>query len=417
MGDSLRVAFGFNENMVFRAPPFSPSLAIVATLVALLVVGLAVSKLQRIGLGGHPILVIGVFIAGTMWMAAKSGFVRFDGHAYRYLWYLGFVIAAVTTTPISGPDKPQRMRGFLDALLPGSFVVLLGVAGVPGGARSLFATDGPMNLVRTAEPLASTKRRAEITRTGTERILKWADLSENEIAILRGRSVHAESEDIALVWALGGQVRWKPNPIIQSTAAYLPKLDERNAASYGNAKDGPEMVVYHAVPGDGHHPRFQSPAAVVAMICNFVPVVEPKSFSQVLKRSPNRCGAERGRARVRGKLGTRLTWKPEAGDQNMVVVGRVRLHRRFAERVSGVVRVRPRSWTYQLGAFDNGGVYRFDPGTASQPHLLSIPECLRVGLPRMDTRTYDSLLIDEDDGAPRIDVVLEVSRIPYRCPE
>jgi hypothetical protein len=431
-GDSLRVAFGFNENMVYRAPPFSPVLAIVATLIVLLLTGHTVANLHRSGLGrGYPTSIIGMFIAGTMWMASKSGFVRFDGHAYRYFWYLGFVVVVLVTTPIAPPvstpistsGKPLRAHIFqfarklgLGGFLAISFAVLICVAGVPGGARLLFRGDGPMNLIRTAEPLVSGTRRAEITRTGTERILKWAELSENEIGALRGTRVHAESEDIALIWALGEQVRWKPNPIMQSTNAYLPRLDDRNAASYADARHGPEMVVYHAVPGDGHHPRFQSPAAVVALICNFVPIVDPNSFSQVLKRSPNRCGAEHGRAAVRGKLGSRLTWKSDPGDQNMVIVGRVQLDRRLTERVSGVLRVRPRSWTYQLGAFDNGGVYRFDPGTASQPHLLSIPECLRVGLPRMDTRTYDSLLIDEDDGAPRIDVVLEVSRIPYRCP-
>lgn len=174
----------------------------------------------------------------------------------------------------------------------------------------------------------SGSRRAEITRVGTKRILEWADLSVAEIDVLRGKRVHAESEDIGLVWALGRAVRWKPNPVMQSTNAYLPKLDERNANGYRDATVGPQAVIYHAVPGDGHHPRFQSPAAVVALICNFVPSVPPNSFSQVLVRSENRCGTERDREVVRAKLGTRLAWNVLPSDDNMVIVGRVDLARR-----------------------------------------------------------------------------------------
>ncbi len=422
--DSFYVAFGFNENMVYRAPPFAPWIGVVVALEGLaLFAGWAWSHRRHAETPRSSFrwdaMVASILVFGTGWMAAKSGFVRFDGHAFRFLWFVGIMAAVVVSR--SEPffrtrSKVERRIGLI-GLIPALLIVLtILYAGVPGGARSLVTPNGARNLTRAMEPLVSGSRRAEITRIGTERILTWAELSPAEVEVLRGKRVHAESEDISVIWALGRTVRWKPNPIMQSTNAYLPKLDERNANGYRDANNGPEAVIYHAVPGDGHHPRFQSPAAVVALICNFVPSVPPTSFSQVLLRSSNRCGSERDRDVVRAKLGTRLVWKPLPSDDNLVVVGRVHLARQPLERLSAVIRVRPRSWTYQLGPFDNGGVYRFDPGTASQPHLLSIPSCLRAALPRMDTRTYDSLLIDQDDGAPRINVSLEVTRIPYRCP-
>jgi hypothetical protein len=461
--DSLRVAFGFNENMVYRAPPFSPWIAVAAALVlaALIAVVMfrgagaidddavadtdAVADADAVadtnggvtgavvpGAAGASVwtsILVVLFTTGTMWMAAKSGFVRFDGHGYRFFWYLGFMAAVLLCAPTSSaarsrapvvgrPDVLHRFKTYvrIDLALVGALLALVVFAGIPGGVGSLVQVDGPRSIVRTVEPLVSGSKRAEITATGTKRILDWAKLSESEKALLRGKRVHADSEDIALIWALGNQVTWKPNPVMQSTNAYTPELDERNAAGYRESKRGPEMVIYHAIPGDGHHPRFQSPAAVVALICNFVPTVAPTSFSQVLARSENRCGAEGSRAVVRGRLGQRLTWKPEPNDDTMIVVGRVVLDRQLFERASATLRVRPRSWTFQLGEFDNNSVYRFDIGTAAQPHLLSIPACLRPSLSRFDTRTYDSLLIDQDDGAPRIDVALDVTRIPYRCP-
>jgi hypothetical protein len=437
--NSLRVAFGFNENMVYRAPPFAPRLAVIASVIvisALLFMLLsgqyqeAKNPFGKLSNRWWAITIVLLFVIVTLWMAAKSGFVRFDGHAYRYLWYLAFVtVVMVSKVPevakVRPSKSPVEAAGGINIfrVLPtvmfaatAGLAAVIAFAGIPAGARSLLRPNGAANLARAMEPLVSGSRRAEITAVGTKRILHWVNLSDGEVAALSGKRVHAESEDIAVLWALSNTLTWKPNPIMQSTNAYTPELDERNANGYRDALRGPEVVLYHAVPGDGHHPRFQSPAAVVALICNFVPTVAPNSFSQVLARSENRCGAEGSREKVRGRLGQRLTWTPKPGDETMVIVGRVHLERRFTERVSAVLRVRPRSWTYQLGAFDNGGVYRFDPGTASQPHLLSIPECLRVGLPRVDTRTYDSLLIDEDDEAPRIPVSLEVSRIPYRCP-
>jgi hypothetical protein len=439
--DSLRVAVGFNENMVYRAPPFAPWVAVVAALVFGVLFAVVIWRRAGDGRGGAgggagaggdagfvwTAVLATLFLTGTMWMAAKSGFVRFDGHGYRFFWFLVFMAVVL----LCAPDAPSstasrrldsaesdRRKQYVRIDLAAA-VALLGVvvfAGIPGGIGSLFRGDGPRSIARSVEPLLSGARRAEITATGTKRILEWAKLSEAEIELLRGKRVHADSEDIALIWALGNQVTWKPNPVMQSTNAYTPELDERNASGYRESKRGPEMVIYHAIPGDGHHPRFQSPAAVVALICNFVPTVAPTSFSQVLARSENRCGAEGRRAVVRGRLGQRLTWKPEPGDDGMIVVGRVVLDRQLLERASATLRVRPRSWTFQLGEFDNNSVYRFDIGTAAQPHLLSIPACLRPSLSRFDTRTYDSLLIDQDDGAPRIDVALEVTRIPYRCP-
>ncbi len=408
--DSANVASGFNEAMVYRNPPFSPWIAFAAAGCLAIAV---VTAVRREGIRGADLAKVIAFVIAVVWLGAKSGFVRYDGHAYRYIWLV--LVLGLATVPAKPADSARaNWRGIVGVI---GTVTVLAFVGVPGGAGSLFAFwRGPGHLAATVRPLVDESQRRRITATGTRTILAEANLPPGYVTALRGRRVHVESEDIATMWALGRAVVWTPNPIFQSYSAYTPRLDQRNADRYADDVRGPEVVLYQSSSGDGHHPRFLSPAAITLLLCHFrgEPGSDPKW--QLLTRVPSQCGVEEHTSVVVGQVGQPLRRTPTADDNASIVVGRFELDRPLIERASALLRVRPRTWTFSLGAMDNDAVYRFDPATADQPHVLAVPTCLRNQLQRIDTRTYDSLTLNLSDAPPKIGVRLRLSRIAFRCP-
>jgi hypothetical protein len=426
--DSMRIAVGFNEAMVFRQAPFPPRVAIAFTVMFIVLLSIAWFQTHRSGI--ETAFAIG-FVGASLWMAAKSGFVRYDGHAYRFLLFLAFLTATVVGSfaalpkmaapPCAGERRERNgpkllVNKALSWLAVGGVVLMFGWAGVPGGMASIVEVwGGPSHLLKALLPLVSSSERARVTTEGTQQILRSAPVPQQYLQAMKGKRVHAEGEDIATLWAIGAD--WNPTPIIQSFSAYTASLDERNAKRYADPLRSPEVVLYRSLPGDGHHPRFMSPAALVSFICHYEPLpVEGDIWQAFVRSQQSRCSGEVDRRSVVGKLGSQLLWAPTDSDDSSVVVGRFDIRRKWSERISEFLRIRPRAFTFSLGESDGNAVYRFDPGTASQAHLLALPSCLRALLPRFDTRTYGSISLSQTDHAPTVPVVLTISRLAYRCP-
>ena len=419
---SLEITRGFNEYGVFRAAPFTPAAAIAMTLA---VVGLVAFELSTLPLSKRSKWFVAVLLATGAWIFAKSGFVRYDGHAYRYVWFLSVVTLAVwggpRSTTLQNPIPASGTRRLISvSLLLAVFGVSVAMTHIPGGIAT-FASPwkGPTRLARAVHPIASKPARTRITKAGTAAILNWAGLSPEEASLLKQRKVHAEAEDISVLWALGKEVDWTPNPVFQSYAAYTVRLDNLNADGYRDVANGPDALVYLSQPGDGHHPRFQSPAALVAMFCNFQPHPQLGVRFQVFTRVKNRCGPPESRKRVEGVLGAPLLWSmptPAISGQDWIVVGSFDLERGKVEELNSLVRLRPRTWTFQLGPEDGGTRYRFDPATAQSAHILEMPRCLHEQVPQFDMRKYNPITIAQNENAPRIPVTLTVTRIPFECP-
>lgn len=416
---SRELMSGFNEYGVFRSPPFSPAAAGAATVAVALLFAYELSlRGIRSWAKGQASVLVG--LAG--WTFGKSGFVRFDGHAYRYVWFLAAVACVVWGGPRPRAERASRLRLLHPTIGTAGFgaVLCLGLVltPIPGRAEPFARPwSGPSNLARAVHPLTSEAARARISRSGTASVLDWAQLSPAQVDQLRGRRVHVDAEDIAVVWALGSQVVWTPNPVIQSYAAYTAYLDKLNADRYEDAERGADAVLYFSQPGDGHHPRFQSPGALVALFCNFQPTTPGLRF-QIFTRTQTQCGPPTARQPLQGQLGRPFAWRaaqPVLADDQSIVVASFELHRRPLEKLDAAIRLRPRTWTFSLGPADGGTKYRFDPGTAESAHIVHLPTCLRNLVPQFDTRTYDEITIDQSDDAPRIPITMTLTQIPFRC--
>ena len=139
--DSLHVAVGFNENMVYRAPAFEPWVGVLVALEGgALVLLWAWGQRRHAATTGSSLrwdaMVVSILVFGTGWMAAKSGFVRFDGHAFHFLWFVGFMAAVlVSRSPpfVLNGRFVGRARSDVLYSIPALLLVLTIIyAGVPG---------------------------------------------------------------------------------------------------------------------------------------------------------------------------------------------------------------------------------------------------------------------------------------------
>jgi hypothetical protein len=109
-------------------------------------------------------------------------------------------------------------------------------------------------------------------------------------ADLDGHCVNVEPFELSAVFAYPSW-NWCPIPAMQSYTAYTTSLDDLDAASYANARTGPDAVL-RQLGGtvDGRNAAWDSPAAMLSLLCHFSEVAR-EGIWQLLARIPDRCGA------------------------------------------------------------------------------------------------------------------------------
>lgn len=140
-------------------------------------------------------------------------------------------------------------------------------------------------------------------------------LSGQTLTLLAGHPVHVEPWETALLRAYP-ELRWGPVPVFQAFVAYTAGLDDRNAAVLASQR-GPEYVLRRIGEVDRHHPMFDSPAHMLALLCHFESVAVDGEW-QVLRRTVNRCGDAVTVARERLAYGQYSALPPVAGDGLLV---------------------------------------------------------------------------------------------------
>ena len=138
------------------------------------------------------------------------------------------------------------------------------------------------------------------------------------LAALKGRCVNAEPIEVAAVWAYG--LDWCPLPALQSYGAYTSRLDQLDAARYADPEKGPDGVIRTDFAIDERLPAWESPAAMLALLCNFKSAADGGGW-QALVRVPDRCGEPRPVGSVQGALGEPLALPPAPA--GTVLIGRV----------------------------------------------------------------------------------------------
>lgn len=180
-------------------------------------------------------------------------------------------------------------------------------------------------------------------------------------------TVHVYPHDAGLVWSAG--LHWRPLPIFQAYSAYTADLDRRNAEMV-RSPAGPDFILSEQTkPFDGRNPAFESPAAVVAMLCHFRTAAGPIGRWALLRRSPDRCGPERPLATARAHLGEPVPIPP-APDRSSIVLVRIE-----GIEVAGLEKLRTALYRARLRqvTFDGPRVQRLVPGTAAAGLLLRVP--------------------------------------------
>ena len=224
------------------------------------------------------------------------------------------------------------------------------------------------------------------------------------IEALRGRCVNAEPTEIAVVWAY--DLDWCPLPSLQSYNAFTTRLDRLNADRYADPEDGPDGVIRTTYAIDGRLPAWESPQAMLALLCNFKSVAVEGEW-QALVRIPNRCGEPREVGAVEGELGEPIEVPP--APRNTVLLAHVKgLEIGAFERLE-MLFGRPEMRTISI---DGSRPYRVVPDTVDDGLIVSVP-------PGADYPGFFDLGVDAAVLTPVVnntegDVTIEFSAVPIR---
>jgi hypothetical protein len=273
-------------------------------------------------------------------------------------------IALLLVVALTIPWRRRQLilgSGMTIALAAGSLAAL-GTAGV--GLGSVMDPMGRASaLVSDIEVMSSPDDTIEQAR---ESIMKADAVPPRVVAALDHHCVNVEPVEISVIFAYPSW-RWCPVGVLQSYTAYTTELDELGAAAYANALTGPDRVLREVIAIDGRNPRWESPAALLSLLCHFREIARGSRW-QALARIPNRCGRPRLLETLHGGRRNALPIPPAPpGD---VLVARVQgMQITTRERVETLIARAPARTLILNGAF----VYRVAPDTLADGLILDVP--------------------------------------------
>ena len=337
---------------------------------------LSMEPLRRRAALAGAVLLVHYFLAREM-------FVRYDlGHAA----FLGMLVPVALMIPWR---RSQRATG----------LALGGVLAVASFAVLLQPVDQALNPLEHIDELVAqvhdVMQPAALVAEGHIGMRRDDAVTAVMARTLRGHCVNAEPDEIAAVWA-HPQWRWCPLPVFQSYSAYTPRLDQLNAAAYADASRGPDRVLRQVKQAiDGRNPTWESPAAMLSMLCHFTEIEHNESW-QTLARVPNRCGTPHTIDIIHSSLGHTITLPSSPAGAVMVasidglqVAGWERLETLFT-------RAAPRYVTI------NETTYRVPPGTTDDGLVIAVPADADYPAPfnlNMDPHTLRATVDGHNSGA------------------
>jgi hypothetical protein len=389
---ALNIVLGYSSSMIAEDPAreFDHVLA-PALLAALLVLGWAstrgVPRARRVTM----LALLGI----VGFTALKEGLVRHDVFhaAVFYATILGVLLAL---------RWPPQLR--VPAVAGAAGIIAVALTADLGSFPRANPVDNASDGLSTVERLLSSGERDRFLAEARGSMQEEYGLDRRSLDLVRGRRVAVYPQEIGAAWAYG--LEWDPLPVVQAYSAYTEELDSRNAEELANPR-GPERILREMVaPIDSRYQGFESPAAMIAMLCNFEPLRTTERW-QVLGRVPDRCEEPVPLRTVEAAYGQPVD--VPGVDGNRVVVARV-----HGVQVEGLERLRTlvyRSRTRGV-AFDDGFGYRLLPGTASDGLLLAAPR--RIDFPAPFAIAPDASTISlykGGDPPEQISVEFEAMRV------
>jgi hypothetical protein len=378
---AAQVATGYTDAMwVETAARWELPVAVVLGALTLALVAWRVQRNRLPAVAVCLILLFGEF---------KHGFVRHD----PYQALASFVVVAVIAIAVPWGPGPRR-RVAPSALFVGALVTGLASVGL--------ATINPLYdakwAARTAGNLLVPWRYDDLVNQEHGKILAANHLPPAAVTALAHHTFHVEPYEASVAWAVGKTATWRPLPVFQTYSAYTPALDELNASALRNSRRAPSRIlrVRRSITIDNRNPDFDSPDAVLAMLCNYRVELRQAAFD-VLARHAGRCGQERPIASttVHGQRPVTVPSPPNADD---VVIARLHVDQSLGQRL--------RSALYRPSKLPvvtiDGHPYRLVVATAGGPLLLRAPPG-NLPLPRFDQPVDDNTLVFSGIGDVRVD--------------
>jgi hypothetical protein len=237
-------------------------------------------------------LAILAILAIVTFTAAKGGLVSHD--EFHMATFFGTMLGLVVAFRL--PDRK--------AVRAGALVVSVGII---AAASTTFTTDYPLtdpvenlrNAGSTVAAVVDDDRLAREVAANRESLAAGHDLDPRSLELLEGHTVHVDPSETSAAWAY--DLDWNPLPVYQPYVAWTEELDRRNAEAVA-AASGPERILRQNLNALGRFPAYESPAAMLEMLCNFEPLRTTSSW-QVLGRIPDRCGEPRLLRRVETTYG------------------------------------------------------------------------------------------------------------------
>jgi len=320
-------------------------------------------------------LAVAVVLAGWTWVTAKEGFVRHDTHD---LTFFGLMLAAIAFARLGRARLPLQAAALVAVL------VLDGVASgaapqqlhSPGASTAALVDDLGAVVGLGGFSSAQHQLRAQLIKGGSI-------LPARILTALGGHTVAIEPVDAAVGYVYP-ELKWDTEPVLQGYSAYTTYLDQLNAGFLASTR-APQWILFQPYATiDGRDPWFDPPATVEAMDCHYVQVAsfeEAGTASQLLGRASGaggRCGRPVLVERVRAHFGSVIDVPEVPGDLVTATFG-------FGAPLGQTLRsvlLKPLEVHITVWAPGQGPrSYRFIPGTASDPHVVSAPAALGYSAP------------------------------------
>ena len=326
-----------------------------------------------------PLLMVGVAVvawlatAGVPWKrrapilgmlaivgysAGKGGYVAHDYYhmAVFYTTVLGICLVL--------PLPPGRAIRWLAGAVAVAVIAGAYTTRVPGYPLANPIDNLSSGASTVARLIDGDRLEREIAAERADEVADYG-LDARTLSLLEGRPVHVDPSEIAAAWAY--DLDWHPLPVFQAYGAWSEPLDRRNAEALASATDGPERILRQNLDALGRYPGYESPAAMLAMLCNFEALHTTETW-QVLGRVPDRCGEPRPVGSVEGAWGQPIAI-PEA-PPGTVLFARARgtTDSGLGALVSLLTRSEPRQVQ-----FDGGKPWVFITGTAEDGLILRAP--------------------------------------------
>jgi hypothetical protein len=301
-------------------------------------------------------LVALLMLAVWGWAEVKEGFVAGN----HFPLFFRVMLIAVALAALVRPS-----RALYAGSLAAATCVTLAATNVPVLNPLASIRSVGTGLADVVQPA----RFADLTASARSDLRQAEPLPATALSPLRGRSAAIEPWEDMVAWA-DPQLRWDPEPVVQSYSAFTSDLDRRDAAFLASDR-APQRILYRRLRAgfDSRDLFMDPPAATVAVYCHYAQLALAGPW-QVLRRVPDRCGPAVAIGHADAHFGQPVDVPRSPG--RMVVASFV-LSTPLLARLEEAVLKPPDTY---LVAWEGAGrpvTYRFVTGTAVDDHVLSVP--------------------------------------------